>query len=628
MFDFDRCASIYVSPEKGSDKNTGLSPLDAFATLKRAVGAVGELRASGLLRPITVILAGDVFLKEPLVIDVPGITIDGRGHRVVGGFALTEWSPAGLNGVSCVCAKLPENCLGFSDLWVDGVRAKAPRFPEEGFLYADKRTPSSSGKQLYDGTDRFFADPADLAGVSGVDGASVGFFHYWIDEHSPVKSYDKETGELVMELSSRFCISSAEKDPARVRYWLDGVLSSFGKENEWYLDKENGTVYYKGEVKEALAPTLDYLIEVRSRDVRIRSVRLTCTRGDYASDGGFASDPQSVCGAQGAVIFENAKNCSMEDCLISGVGLHGIEIKNGCSAVRVENCRITDCGAGGVKIVGGTASEPPELAVTDCAVRGCEISFVSRRYTAGCGILACDTARLEISDCHIHHTAYSGISVGWVWGYGESSTFGCLIRRNHIHDIGTGALSDLGGIYLLGTQRGTFVEQNRVHSVKCADYGGWGVYTDEGSGFITIENNVVFDVQTACFHQHYGQNNVVRNNIFYSHGSALQITRSEMHRSVLFENNVLVCGSVPLFEHGGNYCCYASRLNLIKGASEDVMIAEGLPFSEWQSSGTDVGSRIADPGFADPENGDFTLRGSSPAFSLGFAPIKGFPATE
>jgi hypothetical protein len=33
------------------------------------------------------------------------------------------------------------------------------------------------------------------------------------------------------------------------------------------------------------------------------------------------------------------------------------------------------------------------------------------------------------------------------------------------------------------------------------------------------------------------------------------------------------------------------------------------------------GSVVADPGFADPANGDFTLKPDSPAYELGFEPI-------
>jgi hypothetical protein len=44
-------------------------------------------------------------------------------------------------------------------------------------------------------------------------------------------------------------------------------------------------------------------------------------------------------------------------------------------------------------------------------------------------------------------------------------------------------------------------------------------------------------------------------------------------------------------------------------------------WEEWRNRGKDAHSRYADPLFADPERGDFTLRPDSPAFALGFRPI-------
>ena len=49
---------------------------------------------------------------------------------------------------------------------------------------------------------------------------------------------------------------------------------------------------------------------------------------------------------------------------------------------------------------------------------------------------------------------------------------------------------------------------------------------------------------------------------------------------------------------------------------------EGInTFNEWQNSGFDTHSIIADPLFVDPENDDYTLKSESPAIKLGFKPI-------
>ena len=78
------------------------------------------------------------------------------------------------------------------------------------------------------------------------------------------------------------------------------------------------------------------------------------------------------------------------------------------------------------------------------------------------------------------------------------------IERNHIHDIGKTLLSDMGGIYTLGHQEGTVIRGNRIHNIEMDSYGGWGVYLDEGSSDILVEDNIAYDLTAQPFHQHYG----------------------------------------------------------------------------------------------------------------------------
>ncbi len=123
------------------------------------------------------------------------------------------------------------------------------------------------------------------------------------------------------------------------------------------------------------------------------------------------------------------------------------------------------------------------------------------------------------------------------------------IEDNHIHDLGKGWLSDFGAIYTLGVQPGTVIRGNHIHDIKASRYGGSGIYLDEGSSEILVENNLCYRFTEAPFAQHYGRENIVRNNIFaFGDLCAIKWGVFEKHAAFILERNILISDG-PAFFH-------------------------------------------------------------------------------
>ena len=138
-----------------------------------------------------------------------------------------------------------------------------------------------------------------------------------------------------------------------------------------------------------------------------------------------------------------------------------------------------------------------------------------------------------------------------------------------------------------------------------------------------LENNLVYRTTHGGFHQHYGRDNLVRNNIF-AFGRDAQIVRSrdEPHRSFTFERNIVYYRTGELFSSvwsGG-----PDRITLDHNLYWNPRATPRFPgdsLEAWRARGFDKHSIVADPRFVDPDHDDFRLKPDSPAPKLGFRPL-------
>lgn len=615
--------------------------------LLKAIEEIKELRRGGILQPIRIRMHGGIYnLIETLVLDndCVGITFEPYGREKVvisGGRQIKGFKKDVYCGTECYSAEIydiKEGKFDFTDFYVDEKRADFTRYPEEGYIKA--QTWENPATDLCAPSNWITGAPEELKDAIIDDHSILSFYHLWVDEHARVTDFNKETGRIDFTPKSGFRIGD-------MVFCLENVPQSLKKPNEWYLDRKAGKVYYVPANKEqtpenisAFAPNLHTIIKIQGKsgdeptyDIRFKNITFAHTTGDR-KESSTATDAQAAASAGGAIEMEYARGCTIEDTKITCFGRYGVFVSVGCHDILIQGCEISEGGAGGVRINGALVTDDPKKYTSHVKVTETVITRCGRRYGAGCGVLIMNASSCEVSHCDIHDLYYSGVSAGWTWGYAPNNTAYTRITDNHIWDIGQTKLSDMGGVYLLGKQEGTIVSGNLIHDVQAREYGGWALYTDEGSSYITMENNVCYRTFDFVYHQHYGSMNTIRNNIFaYGGEGVTRITRPEDHLSIIFENCILYSDNRPIFagtkDHFENGRA-AFRDCVIwdeKSAPNCGIYAGKDTYSEYftpeecQEKKFFFNCVTADPGFADPKNGDFTLPDDSPIYQTGFRPI-------
>lgn len=657
---------LYVAPD-GKATADGSGVATPFASLDDAKGAIRRLKQAGrLTKPVTVFVRGGIYtLQKPIVFDEEDsgsenapITFQAyQGEKVTfsGGTSITGWKPW-KNGLWMT--KLPEVAKGqwsFRQLYVNGVLKQRARTPNNGFLRV-KGFPDGKPPEVHYHTDcqRFEYSEGDLnARWTNLSDVEVIVYHFWTDSHLPVQSIDTKT-RIVTFKHKAGKVFTDDFTQEGARYIVENVWEGLDAPGEWYLNKKNGILYYypqQGEdmtKAEVIAPLAPELLHIEGKPLEGKPVSylnfkgLTFQYTNFELPAGNSNDKQGSADVTASITLKGVKNCTFEECSIRNTGTFAIDILHGSQYNQIKHCDFSYLGAGGIRINGGTEKDHTLLRTSYNHVTDNSLHHYGEVFPSAVGMLLMHTSDNIIAHNEIHHGWYTGISLGWVWGYRRSISNHNVIEYNHIHDIGqTGLLSDMGGIYTLGVAPGTIIRNNVIHDINANHYGGWGMYHDEGSTHLLVENNIVYNTKFAPFNIHFSKEVTVRNNIF-ALGKLEQLsrTRIEPHKSVFFENNIIYWKEGELLSKKWQdqpYKFYSSALrepeeitgtfdidyNLYynPALSLEKVSFNGQSWSDWQKRGKDNHSIYSDPLFVNAAAFDFRLRPESPAFKLGFRPI-------
>ena len=651
-----------------------------FATVDRAVEACRKWRQgqSHATQACTIALRGGTwFLAEPLIIrsEDSNLTIEAYGGEkpvLSGGRKITGWKTIAVNGRKMWVANVPEAREGdwfFHELWVNGKRAVRARHPNKGYLSVAS-LPDATADWTH-GHSRFGYAEGDLKlGMENSESKPAGTWTNgevlvmtrWIESRLPISSVDAT--QRVMSFSKRSVFQLAPGDP----YYLENLFEALDEPGEWFLEKQSGRLVYlprageRLEDIEAIAPLLGQIIRLEGLSAeatdraqaapfisRLTFRRLTFSHTEWCFPEGFSSakdrpnvspapDPnvggfaQAAVGVPAAVYGEGLRECAFEECNFLRLGTYGLDLRQGCQSNRIVGCEFADLGAGGLKIGETVLRGEPARQTRGNEIADCHIHDGGLLFASAVGIWIGHSPENRIVHNSIHDFYYTGISVGWSWGYGPAMASNNLVQFNEVHHIGVKSdgdgpiLSDLGGIYTLGLQPGTKIVNNLWHDIAAIRYGGWGIYFDEGSSGILAASNVVYRTTHGGFHQHYGETNMVWNNVFaFGRDAQLQRTRPEPHRSFSFATNIVYFDSGGLLAGDWSDDNYEMDRNMyfdVRLATNSVsLMFAGVNVDAWRKRGHDLNSVLANPDFVAPGQHDFHVKAGSPALALGFRPI-------
>ncbi len=532
-------ADFYVALN-GDDSGPGTLE-KPFATPARARDAVRERIAKGLEKNVLVLVrSGTYRTPEPIVFgpqdsgtDKHAVTYaaHGSGKAIIsGGRVITGWKQDG--GVWKVT--IPQAKAGvwtFRELFVGGARRPRAGHPNKGYIRVEK---------VIDDRRSFTYKAGDLPALGEVGEAELLLLHDWSVTRNRIGSIDPKTrsitsAEQVGGPAAFWRINGFEPHP---RFRIENHAALLDAPGEWHLDRKTSVLTYRpmpGEIigtVEIVAPVAKQLLVVRGDLEKKQPVRnlhfkgfafehcsWPTTGGRYAGGqacfhfGGPAKKGWGWGPVTPAVMLEGAERCTFDGCRIARLGGSGVWFGRGCRTCALRRSTVTDVSGNGVMIGEGKGRKEGDVA-TGNQIANCRITDCGRQFFGAVGVWVGLATGNVIRHNEIGAHPYTGVSVGWMWNPTPTPCKGNIVADNHIHHC-MQVLSDGGGIYTLGLQPGTVLKGNLIHDIprNAGRAESNGMFLDEGTTGLVIEDNVIFGTDRSPFRFHKATTNVVEDNV-------------------------------------------------------------------------------------------------------------------
>ncbi|MBT7301862.1 MAG: hypothetical protein HN849_20220, partial [Victivallales bacterium] len=338
-----------------------------------------------------------------------------------------------------------------------------------------------------------YADPRHARWSQAKDLYLNGYWCYdWFEESIRVGTIDPEERTVTLAAPHGYGIGRARS--AR-RYYAFNLLEELDRPGEYYLDRDQGLLYFwppkgtTGPVR--LSMLTEPLLQVAgASDLRLEGLTFEHVRG-------------------GGIEIRDSQRVRVAGCTVRHTGGYGISVAGG-EDCRVDSCDVYDIGTGGILLKGG---DPRTL--TPCRHRATNnhIHHFARRQRTYAGGLHLTGVGLRADHNLIHDAPHSAIL---------GSANDCLIEYNEIHDVCL-ETDDCGAFYKGRNPawQGNVLRYNFWHHIGTPlGHGNNAIYFDDGDVGETVFGNVFYKAgrssggSMGAIFTHGGHANAFENNVF------------------------------------------------------------------------------------------------------------------
>ena len=521
---------LYVSPN-GRDDNPG-SRDQPLASLAGARDRVRAVKADSVTVQFA---AGTYTFDQPVAFEkldsgtenAPVLyrAAPGAEVRFSGGRLVTGWQPVMDRATSKQLAREARDRIrvvdlkaqGISDygeLVVRGFNKGSPPAEAELFWNDEPMTlarwPNEGFRGLtgQEGVERVIVDTDRLSRWTSESDpwAFAYWYHDWAELIEPIVGIDVEKRMLMRSPKSE---AHAGIHPGRARWYAFNLLSELDEPGEYYLDRDNGRLYFWPPEEEGRAVLSQSQGFIRAEDLSHVTFR------GFVFEACRATAVQLAGGAACRIVASTLRNTGHAAVRVDGGEDH-----------EVYGCDIYHCGEGGIFMSGGD-----RLSLTPARhnAENNHIHHYSRRVRTYKSAVSVQGVGCRIAHNLIHDGPHMALAAG-----GNDH----VVENNEIHNV-VYETGDAGAFYVGRdwTQRGTVIRHNYWHQISGAGgHGGMTIYLDDQHSGHVIHGNLFERCSQAVFIGG-GDDNIVTNNVFIDCWRAAHLDNRGMHWMKAFGDN-------------------------------------------------------------------------------------------